>query len=1110
MAPLDLTPMMLLVQEDQLAVLESWDNQDPSSGAVVDGGAVPNSNQHYILIDPKCAKYQWEHFSSILSDKEVQKSFAALSKPENRDLQSMLANVLDAEYFEVTLPVADSYAAEFAKQMSRWEIGHTENSVTVRIPRDVGRLSQKEFQTLASPLIKPDNSELLPQEILTQYGPEWWSLHKMLQASLGKSNEQQFHYTKNNWETIGGNSFTELLTFPSLLEGAAQGSLEAQRNDTIGSRIGWDIAVGGAAALNFAGGFVGMVADLAMVIPAIEAQLAYTAFRQYIYPSENGIDFDGDGVADRPDSPVFSDLLVDPAKGFSLGNIDSGQIWCADGVVGLWHFVTGLLQLVLGEALVDEVYGDWIMGEDNSFLSDELDQLRELLAVNKDHTWDAQIVEGIVGIAGAIIAHKAGAKGGAGGMMSEGLGAIGRPLSYVGGKMPRPVRWAGEQAVRPLDWAAKSRGGQLIFKTAPEKIWQGARYVPTSTPWWFRAKTPGTAETNARGRTVVNEPPLPPTPEGTAPPAANSFKMDTPPSRLRRPGTSSPEWHRQNNLPKAAIHLRDRLADIRRQGVMEREIKALNEEANTITRQLSDAIGRLGLGQNFTNILVEIKAENLRYTIRSFTDNGRLSEGAIETFRGTLEQLIQEHSNFDPALTDINFKDLPPVFHDITIELFFEEKILEIDIASREHYVFEQDSLDTLQSSAEAAAADHSQYKTGETDPFSDMPQNYYALENRLTAERVASDVIDPIVEANKAGSLEAAAALADIDAAIARLEAQDYRIPERLTRLREEIADLIPNSPDARPPENPAALGRHVARMMGINDSTPLKRADLARTLTQKAGELPKDDEPATQKAGAAARAVDIPRRDFDELYKQYTNFDPNATRTIGKTTFVQEALYNNGLVPMNGYWAVGGDFNLSGPLGRFYVSARSSFAKPYLAALKQVYLEAQALGYKMEYKVPLDPNNWGRADASVIYFEAAHEAWFLKRISQLISEHNTGADAWVRDNSPLFTARVLDQTGTPIKGLSFGMDPPPGGTSFGSKIADVLTDVAATLRSQNGTPITAAQFYQLVADKFNERGINPNKPAFMMLGDQPGEYTFPTINRYTAFMDPVVHPSP
>ena len=270
------------------------------------------------------------------------------------------------------------------------------------------------------------------------------------------------------------------------------------------------------------------------------------------------------------------------------------------------------------------------------------------------------------------------------------------------------------------------------------------------------------------------------------------------------------------------------------------------------------------------------------------------------------------------------------------------------------------------------------------------------------------------------------------------------------------------------------------------------------------------------------------------DPFYIAYNNVDRSATQmTLAGRGSQQEVAERIGMRPA-GYWSWGGATPISfsdggalwmvylptgfayatrgaavtrsAPLGRFYLSVRGSQANDVQMALMAVYAEARRQGINFGFKMPTDPNDFGRADACVVYFENGNEEWMWRQLVALVEQNPT----WFREDGriPQFASRVLNAEGRPIPNLGFGMDP-SGPASYGGLIAAASEDAIGVLTrlADSGQIITRQMYYDEVAYQLARRGIDVSNTGFMANGDGVnGQTVFPFLFMHTALNDPSI----
>lgn len=129
------------------------------------------------------------------------------------------------------------------------------------------------------------------------------------------------------------------------------------------------------------------------------------------------------------------------------------------------------------------------------------------------------------------------------------------------------------------------------------------------------------------------------------------------------------------------------------------------------------------------------------------------------------------------------------------------------------------------------------------------------------------------------------------------------------------------------------------------------------------------------------------------------------------------------------------------------------------------------------LDYDGSQDVLNLNRADKTVLYFDAGHQADVLVIMRKL---YETVRPTSFEDNTPKLAAQLKDTNGSLMRGIAFGQNPDESigssETSFNNLREGVINDV----HSIHHVPVNSPNFELKVREEFEEFKIDPQNPAF------------------------------
>jgi len=167
---------------------------------------------------------------------------------------------------------------------------------------------------------------------------------------------------------------------------------------------------------------------------------------------------------------------------------------------------------------------------------------------------------------------------------------------------------------------------------------------------------------------------------------------------------------------------------------------------------------------------------------------------------------------------------------------------------------------------------------------------------------------------------------------------------------------------------------------------------------------------------------------------------------------------------------------------LGRFYFSVYHPFAVEFWEEMFYLKQDLKRTGRNALYKMSYKKESFERGDCAVLYFSSNHQVQVYHLAYEMVSRH----PEWFKENIPLFAAKIIDAKGRPFKGLSFGQNPGPSGTSFGYERAKALADSVRCIKKRQaaGKKQDRSDLLKAISDNFSWHKIDVNYPALNIGG--------------------------
>ncbi|MBX7148521.1 hypothetical protein K1X76_05500 [bacterium] len=243
----------------------------------------------------------------------------------------------------------------------------------------------------------------------------------------------------------------------------------------------------------------------------------------------------------------------------------------------------------------------------------------------------------------------------------------------------------------------------------------------------------------------------------------------------------------------------------------------------------------------------------------------------------------------------------------------------------------------------------------------------------------------------------------------------------------------------------------------------------------------------------------VDITHEETIEVLERISAYkQAHGWKAMGTSHFIR-----NGDELNKGQWVEGKNLVPTVAIGRVWMAVDLRYATQFMAALDELYQKAHAEGVHLFYKVPWNPREYFRSDATLLAFDTQDEDWVHAQLVELSQQH---PEFFREAPTPVMTSRILDNQGQAMRGFSFAIDP-FGFDSYGGYLTGVMEiaidEVNKVIRAKGS--VTRDEAIQIIGTYMESHGYDFAYPGFVqytpLLGSRAVEpaKAFPHFFQYT-----------